>query len=64
MYNYVYSSFFLIVLLFSLEAVYVESLKVAAFTPVFCELHTACTVLFICVFMRLYYIEVLIPGRV
>ena len=49
-YNYVYSSFYLIiVLLFSWEVVYVEPLKVAVFTPVFGELHTVCTVLFICV---------------
>jgi len=50
MYNYVHFSFFLIiVLLFSWEAVYVDPLKAPVFTPVFCEVHTFCTVLFICV---------------
>jgi hypothetical protein len=47
---YVYSLFFLIiVLLFSWEAVDIEPLKIAVFTPVFCELHTVCSILFICV---------------
>lgn len=50
MFNYVYSSFFLIIiLLFSREVVYIEPLKVAVFTPEFCELHTVYAVLFICV---------------
>jgi hypothetical protein len=41
--------FLIIVLLLSWEAVYLEPLKIPVFKLVICELHTVCTVLFICV---------------